>query len=413
MKDNPFTSDIFTNIWSKHFDHAAQGIRFSFIKNLLFLKHKYLPIYFNYGKTHTKGISYSLNKHNISDIRKKTFLIYDVPTYFNVVTEIENKNLRFNRIKQYPGYLIELQSFEDVNHYMQTTFSKSSRYKLKKYKKRLELCFDIKYKMYSGDISKDSYDHIFDHFKTLLEKRFAEKQIRNNNLDPAEWNFYYDVSYPMILAKKAGLFVIYDGDKPIGVTLNYLSGEILFDAITVFDTDYAKFHLGTVTIMKQIEWCLLNDIQILDFSKGHFEYKERWATKKYLFEYHIYFDRNSLLSHIIAFSLKLFLNLKQELRKRHVNEMIHKLTFQLKNRKQPLKVGYTYSLIDDNTPITSPQLKQIDHFSKDFEFLKSAIFDFLYLNQENHQMLHVYQVINEPNTYILKGQGHQVKALGE
>ena len=73
----------------------------------------------------------------------------------------------------------------------------------------------------------------------------------------------------------------------------------------------------------------------------------------------------------------------------------------------------THRPFDVNTPISSPQLKQIDHFSKDYEFLKNAIFNFLYLNQENHQMLHVYQVINEPNTYIFKGQGHQVKALGE
>jgi len=413
MINNPFTSDIFTTTWLKHFNNSESGISFDFLAKLLFVRHKIPNLYINCGKTHTKGISYVLNKFNNSDIRKKTFLIYDVPTYFNLITQIENKNLRCDKIKQYPGYLIELQSFEDLNHYLQTNFSKSSRYKLKKYKKRLETCFDIKYKMYYGNISKDVYDQIFRHFKALLEKRFSEKQISNNNLDPAEWNFYYDVAYSMILEKKASLFVIYDGDKPIGVTLGYLSEDIFFDAITVFDIDYSKFHLGSINIMKLIEWCKDHKLKVFDFSKGHFDYKKRWATKSYDFEYHIYFDRSSLLSQIIAYSFKSFFSLKQELRRLHINEILHKLAFRLKNKKLQLKEVNKYSLIDDNTPITSHQLKQIDPFAKEYEFLKSAIFDFLYLKQENCKMLDVYLVTNEQNTYIFKGQRHQVKVRAQ
>ena len=39
-------------------------------------------------------------------------------------TDIQNLKIKVNKIKQYPGYLIELQSFEDLNHYLQTTFKK-------------------------------------------------------------------------------------------------------------------------------------------------------------------------------------------------------------------------------------------------------------------------------------------------
>lgn len=413
MINNPFTSDIFTTTWLRHFNNSESGLYFNFLAKLLFVKHNIPNLYINCGKTHTKGISYVLKKLYTSEIRKKTFLIYDVPTYFKINSNVRSKNLGLHKVKQYSGYLIDLTPFKDLDQYMQATFSKSGRYKLKKYNKRLESCFDIQYKMYHGNISKDTYDEIFRDFKILLEKRFSEKQIRNNNLDPSEWNFYFEVAYPMILENKAGLFVIYDGKKPIGVTLNYLSEDTVFDAITVFDVDYAKFHLGSTTIMKLIEWCLEHKIRIFDFSKGHFDYKKRWANKSYDFEYHIYFDRKSLLSLIMAYSLKLFFNLKQELRNRHVNDMIHKLAFRLKNKKLPLKEIKKYSLIDDNTPITSHQLKQIDPFAKEYEFLKSAIFDFLYLKQENCQMLDVYHVTNESNTYIFKGQGHQVKALAQ
>ena len=132
------------------------------------------------------------------------------------------------------------------------------------------MCFDIKYKMFWGDISKEEYDYVFNHFKQLLTKRFLDKQTVNNNLNSDEWDFYYDVAYPMILEKKASLFVIYHDAKPIGVTLNYLSEEILFDAITVFDIDYAKFHLGSINIMKLIEWCLERNFMALDFFQRPF-----------------------------------------------------------------------------------------------------------------------------------------------
>ena len=64
--------------------------------------------------------------------------------------------------------------------------------------------------MFYGAIEKVEYDHIFEHFKFLLTKRFDDKQITNNNLDPAEWEFYKEVVYPLILEKKASLYVIYN-----------------------------------------------------------------------------------------------------------------------------------------------------------------------------------------------------------
>lgn len=411
IKDNPFTSDTFASIWLKHFNDSEGGHSFNFLTHLLFVNHKLPFLYVNCGKTHTKGISYSIENIDRYDFRKKTFLIFDVPTYFNVMPPGDHVNLGNYKVKQYPGYLIELKQFQDINHFLQKSFQKSSRYKLKKYKKRLERCFDIEYKMYFGNITRDCYDQIFKHFKDLLEKRFYDKQIRNNNLDPEEWNFYYDVAYPMIREKKACLFVISDGNKPIGVTLNYLSDEVLFDAITVFDIDYAKFNVGSITILKQIEWCIDRGIHILDFSKGHFLYKERWATKSYIFENHIYYDKNNLLSRITAFSIKMFFTIKQELRKMHVNDMIHKLTFRLRNRRRIKQEYYNYSLIEDTRPLTTSDVNEINHKSEDYGFLKKAVFDFLYTKQEKYKALRVYKLSSEPNNYLFKGQSHQMKTI--
>ena len=65
----------------------------------------------------------------------------------------------------------------------------------------------------------ESYDYVFSYFKTLLRKRFFSKKTNNNNLNPQEWAFYKDVTLPMIRNKEAALFVTYDENKPIAITV--------------------------------------------------------------------------------------------------------------------------------------------------------------------------------------------------
>ncbi len=339
---NPFLSESFTSIWIRHFSSEKAGRSFKFLPSLTFTKNRLLPLFTNVGKTMTKGIDYKLAPEASDDFRRKVFLIYDVPTYFEVGTGPLATDLALHRTKQYPGFLIDLQGFTSLNDYLLTTFSKSSRYKLKKYKKRFEASFEVRYVMYRGEITKATYDQVFQSFRELLEKRFDDKQITNNNLEPKEWQFYYEVTYPMLLENKASLFVIYNEDIPIGVTLNFFSEDILFDAITVFDIDYAKFHLGSITIMGLLEWCLENKIRIFDFSKGYFDYKSRWATETYDFQYHIYYDARSLLARTIAFSLKNFFDLKQWLRERKVNEKLHRMTYRFKNKTPALRKQKLY-----------------------------------------------------------------------
>jgi CelD/BcsL family acetyltransferase involved in cellulose biosynthesis len=232
-------------------------------------------VYFNVGETYTKGVSYAVLSEEDSALKNKTFLIYDIPAYFKVDTTQLGDKIELLRSKQYPGFLIETQKYKSLNDYMLANFSKNSRNKNNKYKRRLEDSFNMSYRMFYGAITKEAYDLVFLQFRILLEKRFEDKQVTNNNLDEKEWSFYHDVAYQLILEKKASLYVIYNNDKPIGVTLCYLSDDKLFDAITVFDIDYFKFHLGTVTIMELIEWCIDNGFKNLDFFKGYFEYKTR------------------------------------------------------------------------------------------------------------------------------------------
>ena len=412
MKNNPFKSDIFTSVWLKHFHNSESGITISLIPDLLFIKHKLLNLFVNVGTTLTKGISYSINSLNPESLEKKVYLIYDVPEYFNIDLASLPPYIGLYKVRQYPGFLIDLEGISSLEDFLRNQFKKSSRYKLKKYRKRLESGFDIGYKTYYGQIEKEVYDQIFETFHHLLEKRFDDKQIRNNNLDPEEWDFYKEVAYPMILEKKASLFVIYEGEKPIAVTLNYLSEEVLFDAITVFDIDYSKFHVGSITIMAQIEWCLENGKKIMDFSKGYFDYKKRWCTLAYNFEYHIYFDRRSLGSKTIAWVLHMLLRLKQYLREKKVNEKLHRFTFWLKNRKKALNTSqllYRLEEFPPETPLNDYELISLEDLSD--AALKNAVFEFLYLKQEHINRLKLYKDHEVDGGFVIVGTSNRVRAL--
>ncbi len=408
MITNPFTSDTYTTIWSKHFSPSVSATRFGFLKNLLFEKHKFLPLYFNYGKTHTKGISYTIENSDVEDIDGKVLLIYDVPTFFNTA-ELSQNRIRGYKIKQYPGFLINLEPYKDFNEFMVGTFKKSSRYKLNKYKRKLESCFDINYKMFHGEISKVEYNSVFDSFNKLLVKRFDDKQVTNNNLEKEEWDFYHDVAYPMILEKKAGLYVIYNGTQPIGVTLVYFSEDIIFDAITVFDIDYSKFNLGSVTIMKLIEWSIEHKLKIFDFSKGYFDYKKRWASEEYNFEYHILYDSKSLLASLIAFALKAYYEIKQILRDKNVNKKLHELTFWIRNDKAKKRSDLTYEFWSIEQETIDEELVKVDFNALENHFLKDIIFDLLYLNNEKLIDVTLHQIAKDKSTYLLKGKSVELK----
>ena len=115
MKDNPFTSDIFTTTWLKHFNNSGPGISFDFLEKLLFVGHKIPKLYVNCGKTHTKGINYAIDNSNIQDLKGKVLLIYDVPTYLNCQQDLDTNEIKTRKIRQYPGFLIKLENFKDLN----------------------------------------------------------------------------------------------------------------------------------------------------------------------------------------------------------------------------------------------------------------------------------------------------------
>ncbi len=404
INQNPFVSDTFITKWLEGFKSDKPVFSFSFIDGLRFYKSLNLPIYVNAGRNHTKGISYSLNKQESNNFKRSIVLIYDVPDYLDLNTSSIPDTIKLYRIKQYPGFLTDLSNYQDPNDYMESTFSKKTRNKLSRYERRLEHCFDVRYKMHFGDISKDDYDSIFASFRYLLERRFSGKKIRNNNLDPDEWGFYYNVSYPLIKEKKASLFVVYQGSTPIAITLNYFSENILFHGITVFDVDYSKFHLGKIALKNLFSWCFEHNIQFFDFSKGSFDYKTHWSNKSYNLEYHLYFDKSSIKTRLLALTIKNYFELKQKLREKNLNNTLHRLTYWFKKKDIKSRTVTKFKFYEIGKEYNESEIVKINLLSKEFESLLKIVNEFLFLNKESLKDLKILKVINKESTFIFKGK---------
>nr|WP_299341985.1 GNAT family N-acetyltransferase [Allomuricauda sp.] len=401
---NPFTFGPFMKIWFSRFYPGKKPIVFNLFKDVTFIKSKRLPIYVNAGKNLTKGITYEMNPISKEIPKRKLFLIYDVLGYAN--QEIPNKisDLKLHTSEQYPGFLVDVERFKDFSDYFSSNFSKRSRYKFKKYRNRLEASFDIRYEMYWGHMERDEYNFIFKKFRDLLIKRFKGKQVTNNNLDKEEWSFYEEVVYPMLLAKEASLYVIFQGDEPIAITLIYFLDEVMIDAITVFDVDFSKFHLGSVMVMKLIEWAFDHDMKILDFSKGDFEYKRHWMTRQYHFYYHIWYDSKYLPSVLLANGLIAFFNLKQYIRKKNINDFVHRVSYRLRYHNSSKEgIPKKFEIITMDSASDFPDVGKVGFEEFKDSGVRKAVFDILYLNQLHLNDIQVFRS-NDSGEFLVKSK---------
>lgn len=100
--------------------------------------------------------------------------------------------------------------------------------------------------------------------------------------------------------KKASLFVIYNGETPVQISLNYHFNKILFISIPSFDIAYSKFSLGNISIYKILEWALYNDYDLLDLEYGSLEYKRQWSNHVYSFDDHIIYPKDNYFVSLVA-----------------------------------------------------------------------------------------------------------------
>ena len=405
MTTNPFTSLQYETTWSKHFNAGEELVSFDFIEGVKFIKNSRDGIYINAGRNLTKGIYYNLDQSK-SDYKGKTFLIYDVPDYFNVseFTPPKHSSLKLKKLFQYQGFLMNIEGFQDQDEYINSQFSSKNRREFRSNKRRLETCFDISYSFIHGPTSQLEFDVLFEQFYALLSKRFSDKQTNYHHLNPNKWNFYKELVFRMLQVKKASLLVIYNKKTPIGVTLNFHAEDVLFETITVFDPNYYKFSIGKTSIIKLLEWCFENNYKYSDFSKGDFDYKHKWSNLVYDFNYHLLYDSKSFSAVLKAKYVELYYKLKLYLRQKKVNELYRKYKFMMKRGSSEKKDATHQNfkiekLIDFEA---NENNEQIDFNSEEYSFLLQFVYTFLFANPEKEEHIKVFKhKVN--NEFVISG----------
>lgn len=398
---NPFTSSLYTATWLKYFKHENAKSVFNSFKGITFYKSKYLPLFINIGKNLTKGIDYTID-YSEDDYQGKTFLIYDVPEYFKLEPLDRSKtNLRLKEVFQYKGFALDFTEFPNPDDYIASRISAKNRRGYRSRLKRLEECFDIRYEFLFGEVEAQQFKKLFKQFHELLATRFSGKGVNYHHLEPQKWAFYTELVYNMLQKKQASLFTIYNGDKPIGVTLNFHSEEIAFVTITVFDPDYFKFNVGKASIVKLLEWSYEQDIKIMDFSKGEFDFKYEWCNLVYDFKYHILYDSKSIIATATANLVASFFKFKLYLREKNVNTLYRQFLHKIKGSKDVTthNTNYTMSFVE---AVDADIVAKIDIDTENYAHLKPFVYSFLFLNS---QPLATLEVLKHPEKedYYIKG----------
>lgn len=315
----------------------------------------------------------------------------------NYLKKIINDDLRSECINQKTGFAIDLDTFNSFDDYMKDHKS-SFRKVINRSVKRLQSCFNINYKMFYGNIGKEDYNLLMNRLYEMIETRFKEREGRNTTLN--NWDHYLKTSFDSINTKKASLFVIYNDNEPIEISLNFHCNNIMYSAISSYDLDYGKFSLGNIEIFKQLEWCFENQITFFDMGYGDFDYKRRWSNFIYNFETHVIAAKNNPVASMYAYGLKLKIQIINYLISKKINDKLYNFIDLLKRKKTISNLNdfeFTETTTDD-TLNTSP----IDIKQRDFLHLKKPIFDFLYKNATHLDNITVFQSNEENNTYFIK-----------
>ena len=252
-------------------------------------------------------IQYELDKESL------VYVIL-IPSYLN--TKIKNSELEFNfyRITTHSGFLVLINQYINFEEYFRSKLKAKRRKSLRSQLRKLEQSFQITYVLSQDKIDKVHCEFLLEKLKLMIEKRFNERGDVHSSI--SNWNFYETSLYKMLRDGKACLFVIYNEEEPIAISLNYLKQNIFFSAIASYDTNYSKFSLGNILILKKIEWCFKQSYSAFDMGYGDLKYKREWCTMVYKFQTHIFYNRNNIKKRLLAFLVSILVFVKINFRRK-------------------------------------------------------------------------------------------------
>jgi hypothetical protein len=344
--------------------------------------------------------------------------------YYNNKSLIENpsENIKLPKvisINLYPTYLkhelvnahdYHLKRINQVN-FKGAGITISEKTEFKKTIARLEKCFNISYEYNYGDITKEKCDFLLNVLHQMLSRRFNQKQVQNHYFLIWE-DFTKDIS-SLINQKKASLFVAYDGDKPINISLNFhISHTIMFSEINAFDIDYSKFGLGHLGNTLLINWCITNNCVFLDLGNGVINYKKHICDTFYNFEYLIYYKKNSIIAWGIMLKELFFIHLKNTLKSLNIISIFQNIKNKVSgNNNVSISQDTIWKSMELNKKesLAANNLTLINLNDDTNAFLRKPVYDYLYSKKLHIDTIKIYEVVNKKNTFLIKAENEIIK----
>lgn len=325
-----------------------------------------------------------------------------IPDY--ITLNLKNTHYKQVKIKQQNlGYAVALDGCNAIEDYMQKQFNSKKRNILNRFVKRLEHCFPITYQMHLGNLNKEVYDNLMEALHQMILQRFDERNETHKNLK--EWDSLVKNTYQKIILNQASLFVIYNQDKPIEISLNYHFNNILFSYISSYDIDYSKFGLGHVEIYKQLEWCIKNGYVLFEMGVGGLDYKRRWSNKIYHYNQYIIYHSNKLTAFVLGNYQITFYRIKEFLKLKGVNQLGQILNNIMVRTPRKYK-SYEPLNLEPLTALNCLQQPwiEINCSASPFQVINRYRNDFLYTSLEQAKATKVYQIPN--GNYVIMGLKH-------
>ncbi len=334
------------------------------------------------------------------------FHVFDlIPDYLHLTLD---QGFYKKKIKQFnKGYAIDLQNFEDVQIYVKNQFQKDYS-KVTKRLERINLCFDIRYVVYEENTTIDEYEFLMGALKKMLISRFEQRDDKNENLQ--NWADLHGSVMSNLKNGKALLSVIYDGEKPIQITVSYKLQKILFSAIPAYDIDYYKYGLGNSAIYKQIEWCLQNDFKIIEMGYGDLDYKRRWSNMIYFYEHHLLYPKSDYFLKCKVQIKYILVFLKEYLKRKKLKHLYDNLVSSsiFKKSSKTLIEQKVVQLVSSSASVSKAQKVLINIESSEHAFLRKIVYDFQYIHMEHKSKIKTFKLEDKENTFVICGTNKEM-----
>lgn len=362
---------------------------------------------------HVSSISLknSSNKIHHSTVEPKfwasqdTLIYTDVPGYMRVSFFGQETNKNEKSVATFEGSYIDLGRYTDIDQFLKAKLSSKRISRLKAYKRNLERVFPITYNYYYGNIDDTTYGQLMDSLKSMITKRFHEKELEHLAL--MEWDKFKENGRKLIQEKKAAIIVIQHGDHPIHISFNYVWEKLVFGYVRGFDVDYSKFYLGYIDILLQLDWCFKNQFKIYDLLRENMEYKLRFADCTYLYRTHIVYPQKPVYKKVASLKQWLSISLEFDVYYPVIDKLkgiYRKIPFLPKRRRQIKSLYYLDEVSgEERSKLEQGTYQTVNLYSNPQIYLKRAAYHFLYLSKDNLENLKVYRDPVTPNIFYLKG----------